>query len=190
YNSTFLRSSPSRLTSICGSVPILTNHLKNERTMSIMLVSSSFFRRTSWYALGILSLTSLFLLLFSPLLALLPSIPEAHAATRLGRHVTQEESNIWRQRAQSGPYKTQGDVPGQPYSPGDWTRVTKNATSFFNNPTGQHLFGQTTDSCVQLRQNIIGNRANGEPLRDAAFYYLVTGNTDYRSKVLTELLSQ
>jgi hypothetical protein len=53
-----------------------------------------------------------------------------------------------------------------------------------------YLFGQTTDSSVQLGQNIIGNRANGEQLRDAAFYYLVTGNADYRSKVLTELLSQ
>jgi hypothetical protein len=28
----------------------------------------------------------------------LPEVKEAHAATRLGLHVTQEELNIWRQR--------------------------------------------------------------------------------------------
>ncbi len=30
--------------------------------------------------------------------------------TRLGLHFTQEELNIWRQRAENGPYKTKGDV--------------------------------------------------------------------------------
>ena len=34
----------------------------------------------------------------------------AIAQTRLGLHVTQEELNIWKQRAQNGPYKSTGDV--------------------------------------------------------------------------------
>ena len=34
----------------------------------------------------------------------------AVAQTRLGLHVTQEELNIWKQRSQSGPYKSAGDV--------------------------------------------------------------------------------
>ena len=51
----------------------------------------------------------------------------AMAATRLGLHVTQEELNIWKQRAVSGPYKTTGDV--SPNSPGDWNRIAANASS-------------------------------------------------------------
>ena len=59
---------------------------------------------------------------------LLRSIAFAHPAfaQRLGLHVTQEELNIWKQRASSGPYKTTGDVSTN--SPGDWNRIQNNAT--------------------------------------------------------------
>ena len=56
-----------------------------------------------------------------------------HRTTRLGLHVTQEELDIWRQRAASGPYKSTGDVSAN--SPGDWDRIKAHADRFLNNPS-------------------------------------------------------
>ena len=55
--------------------------------------------------------------------------------TRLHLHFTQEELNIWRHRAQKGPYKTGGDVCTN--SPGDWERIAGNANAFLSNPPGE-----------------------------------------------------
>jgi hypothetical protein len=116
------------------------------------------------------------------------SIRDAVGQTRLGLHVTQEELNIWKQRASSGPYKTTGDVSSN--SPGDWTRIQSNANSFLSSPSAQRWAGQTTVSC--RLESAVGSpsRTHGERLRDAGFMYLVTGNTSYRDAVRTELLAQ
>ncbi len=112
-------------------------------------------------------------------------------ATRLGLHVTAEELAIWQSRAASGPYKTAGDVSTN--SPGDWTRIAANAATFKN---GSHPYeqwaGQTVNSCVQPGNNlgIINNFTLGTNMRDAAFYYLVTGDTAYSDAVRTDLLAQ
>ena len=114
----------------------------------------------------------------------------AIAQTRLGLHVTQEELNIWKQRAQSGPYKSGADVGTN--SPGDWTHIVSKANEFLANPTADRWNGQTTNTCVvpnqQMRPSTQGDIDLGEPLMNAAFYYLVTGNTNYRDAVRTELL--
>src|SRR5262244_1266049 len=66
---------------------------------------------------------------------------QAIAQTRLGLHVTQEELNIWRQRTQSGPYRTSGDVRSN--SPGDWDSIRSRAAQFAGNPLGDNWQGQT-----------------------------------------------
>jgi hypothetical protein len=115
----------------------------------------------------------------------------ASSQTRLGLHVTQEELNIWKQRASSGPYKSTGDV--SPNSPGDWTRIQSNANTFLSNPSAQRWSGQPAGSCWSYLSNppsLPPGRDAGEKQRDAGFYYLLTGNTSYRDAVLNELLAQ
>jgi hypothetical protein len=111
----------------------------------------------------------------------------AVAQTRLGLHVTQEELNIWKQRAQSGPYKSPGDVSAN--SPGDWNRIVGNANAFISNPSVDRWAGQTTDQCVKA-WDPEPPRNLGAKMRDAGFYYLVIGNTSYRDAVRNELLAQ
>jgi hypothetical protein len=111
--------------------------------------------------------------------------------TRLGLHVTQEELNIWKQRAGDGPYKIKGDV--SPNSPGDWMRIQSNANAFLLNPSGERWSGQTTGACWWADRKttpLLPGRSRGEKLRDAAFSYLVTGNVKYRDAVRSELLAQ
>jgi len=115
---------------------------------------------------------------------------DVFAQTRLGLHVTQEELNIWKQRAQSGPYKSAGDV--QTNSPGDWTRIQNNANTFLANPSAERWSGQPTGSCWS---SSVGTPVTpaitwGERLRDAGFAYLITGTTSYRDAVRNELLAQ
>jgi len=115
----------------------------------------------------------------------------AQAQTRLGLHVTQEELNIWKQRAQSGPYKSAGDV--QSNSPGDWTRVNSNATSFRNaGNTSERWIGQPAGSCwSRFSPTAVGPARNqGEKIRDTAFRYLINGDTNDRDAVLAGLLDQ
>ena len=101
------------------------------------------------------------------------------SATRLGLFVTQEELNIWRQRAAKGPYKTKGDV--SPNSPGDWTRIQKNATAFLSNPSSDRWSGQTQDVCFVSKPSR-PSRHYGVNMRDAAFYYLITGDTSIATR--------
>lgn len=70
--------------------------------------------------------------------------PSALAQTRLGLHVTQEELNIWRQRAVSGPYRVAGDASTN--SPGDWTRTVSYAATFAKNPLLEIWQGQTPNT--------------------------------------------
>jgi hypothetical protein len=111
----------------------------------------------------------------------------ASAQTRLGLHVTQEELNIWKQRAKSGPYKTKGDV--RPNSPGDWDRILSNANSFRSNPSQERWNGYTGSGCMTGSHTGPGLE-RGVKLRDAAFAYLILEDTSYRDAVRNELLAQ
>ena len=84
----------------------------------------------------------------APLLCLREAL---FAQTRLGLHFTQEELNIWRQRAENGPYKTRGDV--RTNSPGDWERIAGHANAFLSKPSEERWKGQVRVVCVKpLRQ--------------------------------------
>jgi hypothetical protein len=122
----------------------------------------------------------------------------ALAQTRLGLHVTQEELNIWRQRAQNGPYKTAGDVSTN--SPGDWTRIVNNRNAFASNPSnGRWKPPVTENNCVPANTSTYGwpegNTNEGgvagdwaTKIRDAAFHNLVMGVTTDRAAIKQELL--
>ena len=116
----------------------------------------------------------------------------AIAQTRLGLHVTQEELNIWKQRAQSGPYKSSGDVRSN--SPGDWDRIVSNKNIFLSNPSAHRWAGQTSNSCVMPEGLTAPGRNQGRPLMEAAFYYLVNTSAPDRETVRLavrdELLAQ
>jgi hypothetical protein len=118
-----------------------------------------------------------------------PQVKEAKAATRLGLHVTQEELNIWKQRATNGPYKNKGDVSTN--SPGDWTRMLSRANAFVASPAADRFAGQVSASCVPRADTFPDMHfALGDKLLNAGFVYLVTGATSYRDAVRTELLAQ
>jgi hypothetical protein len=115
----------------------------------------------------------------------------AAAQTPLGLLVTQEELTIWKQRAISGPYKSAGDVSTN--SPGDWDRIVSNANALATGPGGNDYWpGNTCSggwSCPAVAGNPIPNRALFERTRDAAFSWLVSGNTSHRDKAKTQLLA-
>jgi hypothetical protein len=123
-------------------------------------------------------------------------VKEAHAATRLGLHVTQEELKCWRQRAGLDAqgangitcpvkYKISGDVSSN--SPQDWTKITNNAGTALSNG---RWTGQTTNACVTSGSSLGDILSKGNEVRDAAFYYLVTGDLNKRNKVINELVAQ
>ena len=113
-----------------------------------------------------------------------------YSQTRLGLHYTQEELAIWKQRTASGPYRVKNDF--QLNSPGDWQRITSVAKAFLANP-----FSDKYDNCYQgngcVPIDIKGTydpRTVGEHLRDAGFYYLITGDSRYATAVRSGLLAQ
>ena len=111
--------------------------------------------------------------------------------TRIGLHVTQEELNIWRQRRIKWPL--QGSRRRTDQLSRDWTRIQTNADTFLNNPSAKRWSGQPAGNCWSALSDppsLPPGRDSGEALRDAAFVYLLTGNTTYRDAVLNELLAQ
>ena len=120
--------------------------------------------------------------------ALLQEQP-ALSQTRLGLFVTQEELNVWKQRAQSGPYKSSGDVSQN--SPGDWNRIKVNADAFLANPSAQRWAGNTLGRCpTHSDRSFQPANTLGRQIRDAAFAYLITGDTNYKTAVRNELMAQ
>ena len=111
------------------------------------------------------------------------------AQIRLGLHVTQEELDIWRQRAVSGPYKSAGDA-GQ-FSPGDWDRIVANKNSFMSNPTTSANIwdGYTGTGCVPASTSL-SPTVVAINLRDAAFFALVMNDSTVRNQVRDSLLVQ
>lgn len=111
--------------------------------------------------------------------------------TRLGLHVTSDELAAWKTRASKGPYRVAGDVSTN--SPGDWTRISASALAFKNGTHPQTYAGQTTNTCVtpgSSPSGILNNFNLNRSIMDAAFYYLVTGDTTYSTPVRQDLLAQ
>jgi regulation of enolase protein 1 (concanavalin A-like superfamily) len=116
--------------------------------------------------------------------------PASPQTGRRGLLHTPEEVSVWRDRARSGPYRVAGDV--SPNSPGDWTRIRKNASDFVSNPTAGRWNGPTQGSlstCVQ-RYNDPPPTSGPSRLLDAAFVALVEGSPTEAELVKRELLWQ
>lgn len=103
------------------------------------------------------------------------------AQSEYGIHFTPEELQIWRQRAESGPYKNAGDV--SPTSPGDWTRIMNHANAFLQSPSKDRYLGGKGNYASEPHSNHVN-------MRDAAFVYLITGQKKYLDAVKKELMAQ
>ncbi len=106
-----------------------------------------------------------------------------------GLHYTPEEVAIWRKRARYGPYKSENDVCIN--SPGDWNRIEKNANLFLSDPGEAKWIGYTGSGCFpQAVKGQYDPIAEAKPMRDAAFYYLITKERKYADAVKKQLLEQ
>jgi hypothetical protein len=123
----------------------------------------------------------------------LPEVQEAHAATRLGLHVTQEELNIWRSRRTNNVNGIGGDSYQTIYQ----NQILNRADTFKNqsHPGGEGWWaGYTGPGCVPLNDQSIrpqsgfNERDAGAWLQTAAFHFMLTGDTSYANPVRTELL--
>jgi hypothetical protein len=146
----------------------------------------------------VLSVISMVVSLVPPIAPVIAPVKEAQAATRLGLHVTREEVWCWRQRAGLDPqgangitcpvmYKSLGDIPGQPYSPGEWDRIVQQSNLTLSN---YRWAGWTGAGCIPAETISDPQLILGDPIMAAAFRYLVTGDTGMRDKVVTELVAQ
>lgn len=98
-----------------------------------------------------------------------------------GVFYTEQELAIWRQRAQAGPYKTNGDAGVN--TPGDWTRIKKGADELLNgvnDPLWKGAVSGPTNEPATRHDRV----------RDAAFVYLITGEEKYAKKVVEFLMVQ
>lgn len=111
---------------------------------------------------------------------------DVEAALPMRLHVTDEELEIWRRRAEDGPYRTEGDV--SPNSPGDWERIVANAETFQDAPGRGRWRGQTEDRCFKRSQPAPDHRY-ATRIRDAAFYALVVDDANLRGVVRDELIA-
>ena len=102
--------------------------------------------------------------------------------TAAGTYLLFDDADLarWKQRAASGPFKVAGDAfPG---SPGDWTRIIANAEAAVRQGLEANERHISTDDHYPYSN--FGARA-----RDAAFAYLITGDSRYQSAARTQLLT-
>jgi hypothetical protein len=130
---------------------------------------------------------------------IIPLAKDVSAQTRLGLHVTQEELNIWKQRAQGGPYKSTGDVSTN--SPGDWTRINSRANQWASNPTQDAWVGNDSGQAFASPSFVYATCSYGNPcvpkgllgqaIMNAAFATLVDpANHNHGAAIRTALLNQ
>jgi hypothetical protein len=105
------------------------------------------------------------------------TVNNSFAQTRVALHATQAEIEIWKHRAQNGPYKD------------DWEAVLDRAYDFMINPESRWL-GHTDEGCFDGQIHSGPNLRRDAGLRDAAFVFLVTGDTSYRDASRDALLAQ
>lgn len=112
---------------------------------------------------------------------------------------TAGELAAWRERARSGPYRTAGDAGRN--TPGDWERVTDNASKFERDPRASHLaarFGGCAEPAHFLEGHPFGRALRGAggtfersvQLRDAAFVALVEDDRRLGRAVVDQLVRQ
>ena len=107
---------------------------------------------------------------------------------RIGIHVTQGELDVWRTRADEGPYKDWQDAGYE--TPDDWNQIKGNAESFLSNPSAERFVVDYDGSDCLPRGYHEPTLSLGQKMRDAAFYSLVRDDDTYRDAVLQELLWQ
>jgi hypothetical protein len=116
-------------------------------------------------------------------------VPSARAQVdRIGLHVTQSQLEVWRTRAEQGPYKSRGDAGYK--TPADWEYITGAADAFMANPDAENFeTGYTGTGCIPAgyHEPVLDL---GFGIRDAAFESLVTDNETMRRAVVEELLWQ
>ncbi len=111
---------------------------------------------------------------------------------QLGLHVSQAELDLWRTRAQQGPYKTKGDVSKN--SPGDWDRIVTDKNRFMANPANSIWDGISGTGCMKPVAEVAGvtGPKNKEMnyFVDAAFFGLVKNDINVLNTVKKYLLIQ
>jgi hypothetical protein len=120
----------------------------------------------------------------------LPEVKQAHAATRLGLHVTQEELNKWKQRRTDNSNGINGSTYKQIWD----NRILPDANNFRgqSHPGGDGYWeGWTGSGCYPKQTNVPQpGRSNGHKMLKSAFVFLLTGDTSYADPVRSELLNQ
>ena len=143
-------------------------------------------------SVGAASLIFLMVLMLYPVLP--PEPQQAHAATRLGLRVTQEELNIWRQRMNDN----SNGIGGLTYASIYQNPIKAEADNFRNQSYARgdgYWAGPTTlaaDGCIPGYDGQNGASAppgNGIWLLKSAFVFLLTGDRSYADPVRTELLN-
>ena len=121
--------------------------------------------------------------------------PEVAQGEQLsGLHYTPAELEIWRERAQRGPYRQAGDV--SPGSPGDWERISDNAEEFLDSDLDDLRWSPDWGSGAMPETERTGDRdliPDADYLfqvRDAAFYALVMDDEELGREVIEELVAQ
>lgn len=125
-----------------------------------------------------------------------PASPYVTATPLNALHVTAAELELWRARAEAGPYAAPQDVSRN--SPGDWVRIAENASAFLENPERSRWQGPVDNNpggCVQkgLQGNDLGYWPPVQPadrLRDAAFVALIDDSATHARAVKSALLAQ
>lgn len=112
-----------------------------------------------------------------------------------GLHYNVDLVRLWRERAKVGPYRISNDV--QANSPGGWTRIEADARKHLANPSSDKYSTAVykgTGCVPNLNQTGYVSTHNptmqGVNLRDAGFYYLVTGDTQYAASIRSVLLAE
>jgi hypothetical protein len=116
-----------------------------------------------------------------------------------GLHYTPREVELWQRRAEDGPYRVEGDA--QPGSPGDWHRIAANADRLLESEELELWVPVDLDAQGGVENQLSADARNRPPtlasgaepdlatmLRDAAFFSLVTGESEYREAVRSHLL--
>ena len=113
--------------------------------------------------------------------------------TGYGIHYSPQELAVWRQRATTGPYKSFGDAATN--TPGDYDRIVQYANQFKAAP---YEAGNDSRENLTLWTGYPVTNGVGEFMpvwqgikaMDAAFYYLMTGDTSYGNQVKRTMLRQ
>lgn len=95
-----------------------------------------------------------------------------------GVFYTEAERALWRERIKTGPFVSEGDF--RPGSPGDWDRIATNTRAMVIR--GEAAWKSDTPSEERA--------AHGTRARDAAFFYLLTGNETVLTAVRLYLVEQ